>query len=50
MKEKQLEHTKLTLDDLSKIADSFVSTLMGVYHQRIIYPESIHTPDSDPVI
>jgi cyclic-di-AMP phosphodiesterase PgpH len=50
MKEKQLDRTKISLDDLSKINDSFVATLMGVYHQRIIYPETIQTPDSDPVI
>ena len=37
--EGQLDNTRLTLNDLVKITDSFTSTLMGVYHQRIIYPE-----------
>jgi cyclic-di-AMP phosphodiesterase PgpH len=35
----QLDNTRLTLNDLVKITDSFTTTLMGVYHQRIIYPE-----------
>lgn len=50
LKEKQLDHTRLSLDDLTKITDSFVSTLMGVYHQRIIYPENTPLADSDPSI
>lgn len=50
MKEKQLENTRLTMNDLKKIAESFTSTLMGVYHQRIVYPEAITHSDSDPVI
>ncbi len=37
--EGQLDRTQLTLQDLNKIADSFTKTLLGVYHQRIIYPE-----------
>jgi putative nucleotidyltransferase with HDIG domain len=37
--EGQLDNTRLTLQDLNKIADSFTKTLLGVYHQRIIYPE-----------
>lgn len=37
--EGQLDNTRLTLNDLVKISESFTSTLMGVYHQRIIYPE-----------
>lgn len=50
LKEKQLDQTKLTINDLTKISDSFVATLMGVYHQRIIYPEATTPVDSDPVI
>ena len=38
--EGQLDNTRLTLNDLVKITDSFTSTLIGVYHQRIIYPKS----------
>ncbi len=37
--EGQLDNSNLTLNDLVKITDSFTSTLMGVYHQRIKYPE-----------
>lgn len=48
--EGQLDNTRLTLNDLVKITDSFTSTLIGVYHQRIIYPE-LKTPDTpQPVI
>jgi putative nucleotidyltransferase with HDIG domain len=43
LKEKQLNQAKLTMLDLTKIQDSFTSTLMGVYHQRIVYPESLPT-------
>jgi cyclic-di-AMP phosphodiesterase PgpH len=35
----QLDNTKLTLRDLSLIADSFVATLKNSYHPRIRYPE-----------
>jgi len=38
--EGQLDNTRLTFNDIQKIADSFTSTLMGVYHQRIQYPEA----------
>jgi len=34
----QLEEAPLTLRDLRKISDSFVNTLMGIYHARIKYP------------
>lgn len=37
--EGQLDNSRLTLNDLVKITDTFTSSLMGVYHQRIIYPE-----------
>jgi putative nucleotidyltransferase with HDIG domain len=36
----QLDNTPLTLNDLNKIAESFVSTLKGTYHPRIQYPTS----------
>lgn len=39
--EGQLDNSRLTLNNLVKITDSFTTTLMGVYHQRIIYPELI---------
>jgi putative nucleotidyltransferase with HDIG domain len=34
----QLDHTDLTLRDLDAIAESFTTTLRGVYHPRIEYP------------
>ena len=34
----QLDDTKLTLNDLSLIAESFTTTLRGVYHPRLTYP------------
>ncbi len=37
--EEQLEECELTLKDLRKIADCFVRVLIGIYHQRIEYPE-----------
>jgi putative nucleotidyltransferase with HDIG domain len=36
----QLDHTQLTLSDLSKIADSFATTLRGSFHPRIEYPQA----------
>lgn len=35
----QLDNTQLTLSDLSKIAESFATTLRGSYHPRIEYPK-----------
>jgi putative nucleotidyltransferase with HDIG domain len=43
-KEGQLDHTSLTMNDLSLAADSFVNTLRGTYHPRIKYPELKTTP------
>jgi putative nucleotidyltransferase with HDIG domain len=36
----QLDDTSLTMQDLRKIIDSFVTTLRGIYHPRIQYPSS----------
>jgi len=38
MDQGQLDNTDLTLRDLDAIADSFTTTLRGVYHPRIEYP------------
>jgi membrane-associated HD superfamily phosphohydrolase len=35
----QLVETSLTLRDLEEIIDSFTSTLRGVFHPRIQYPQ-----------
>lgn len=40
----QLDHTQLTLSDLNKIADSFVTTLRGSFHPRIEYPKAKKGP------
>lgn len=39
MAEGQLDESDLTLRDLQKIKETFVSTLQGIYHPRIKYPE-----------
>ena len=36
----QLDHTQLTLSDLNKIEESFVTTLRGSFHPRIEYPKA----------
>lgn len=36
----QLVECALTIEDLSKISDAFLSVLSGMHHQRIEYPES----------
>ncbi|MBL7685977.1 MAG: HDIG domain-containing protein, partial [Deltaproteobacteria bacterium] len=46
--EEQLDECDLTLNDLRKIADSFSHVLIGIYHQRIEYPES-KEKNTDPM-
>jgi len=36
----QLDQTQLTLSDLNKIAESFVTTLRGSFHPRVEYPKA----------
>jgi putative nucleotidyltransferase with HDIG domain len=36
----QFDECDLTLRDLNKIQDAFVSQLLGMYHQRVAYPQS----------
>jgi putative nucleotidyltransferase with HDIG domain len=44
----QLDRTDLTLRDLDTIRRSFASTLKGIYHPRIRYPEQAEIPpDAD---
>jgi cyclic-di-AMP phosphodiesterase PgpH len=40
----QLDESALTFRDLAVITESFISTLVGVYHPRILYPDK---PDAD---
>ncbi|QEK13629.1 HDIG domain-containing protein [Crassaminicella thermophila] len=35
----QLDECDITLKDLEKIASSFITVLMGIFHERIEYPE-----------
>lgn len=37
----QLDECELTLKDLHVIIDSFIKILIGIYHQRVEYPEEI---------
>jgi membrane-associated HD superfamily phosphohydrolase len=41
--QRQLDKTPLTLKDLDALADSFTTTLRGMYHPRIEYPK-METP------
>ena len=45
----QLDHSRLTLQDLNEISESFFATLRGVYHPRVIYPQ-LDTPASADII
>jgi putative nucleotidyltransferase with HDIG domain len=44
--EGQLDNTDLTFGDLTKIKESFLSVLSGIYHKRIEYPRQ---PSEPPV-
>ncbi|MFH1714965.1 MAG: HDIG domain-containing metalloprotein [Elusimicrobiota bacterium] len=43
----QLDECDITLKDLHIIADSFVKTLVGIYHNRVEYPEPIKNEDKN---
>jgi putative nucleotidyltransferase with HDIG domain len=49
----QLDNTDLTLRDLERLAESFTTTLRGIYHPRIEYPKVEKgvavSPDTIPV-
>lgn len=45
----QLDRCDLTLGDLSRIADSFLQVLGGVFHERPEYPEIERPPVADAV-
>jgi hypothetical protein len=36
----QFDECDLTLRDLNRIQEAFVSQLLGMYHQRVAYPQS----------
>ncbi len=43
--EGQLDECELTLRDLAAIRESFYNILLGIHHQRIVYPEAQETPE-----
>lgn len=43
----QLTECALTLEDLSKTADAFLSVLAGMHHQRIEYPDATKTSSEE---
>jgi hypothetical protein len=45
----ELDDTPITMQNLGRIIDSFVSTLRGVYHPRIQYPKSDNDIKTRPV-
>ncbi len=47
--EGQLDETNLTFNDLTKIKESFLAVLSGIYHKRIEYPgQSVGKPPAGP--
>jgi membrane-associated HD superfamily phosphohydrolase len=40
MEDGQFDECDLTLRDIDRIEDAFVGQLLGMYHQRIAYPQS----------
>ena len=40
MEDGQFDECDLTLRDLSRIEDAFVAQLLGMYHQRVAYPQN----------
>jgi hypothetical protein len=36
----QFDECDLTLRDLKRIEDAFVAQLLGMYHQRVAYPQN----------
>ena len=38
--DEQLNECSITLEDLAKISDAFLSVLAGMHHQRIEYPDA----------
>ena len=40
MEDGQFDECDLTLRDIGKAQEAFVSQLLGMYHQRVAYPQS----------
>ncbi|MBI2340768.1 MAG: HDIG domain-containing protein [Deltaproteobacteria bacterium] len=43
--DEQLDECDLTLRDLHRIAEAFIKILVGIYHQRVEYPEGALLPE-----
>ena len=41
----QLDHSQLTLQDLSKVTEAFARVLHGIHHPRIKYPSDVESPN-----
>jgi len=49
-KEGQLDSTPLTQNELSRVIESFITTMQGVFHPRLEYPkEKVYPPLETPV-
>ncbi|MCP4482349.1 MAG: HDIG domain-containing protein [bacterium] len=46
----QLEEAEITLSDLNIISKSFVQTLVGIYHNRIAYPDTKKEENEDKIL
>jgi membrane-associated HD superfamily phosphohydrolase len=40
MEDGQFDECDLTLRDISRVQEAFVSQLLGMYHQRVAYPQN----------
>jgi len=45
----QLNECELTIRDLDKIREAFIGQLLGMYHQRIAYPQNKAVESGTPV-
>ncbi len=45
----QLDEAALTFAELNSVQESFIETLVGVYHPRIAYPKAAHERPPSPV-
>ncbi|MFN5343212.1 MAG: HD family phosphohydrolase [Roseiflexaceae bacterium] len=46
----QLAHSQVTLHDISRIRDAFITTLKGIHHSRIDYTPATPHPNGEPVV
>ncbi|MFL5732139.1 MAG: HD family phosphohydrolase [Chloroflexia bacterium] len=46
----QLDECDLTVRDIARIQEAFVSMLKGIYHPRVVYPEKPKEPVAEPAV